>query len=91
MWRNRLREIVTNPVPKSEDKGGEDYEALFKEILPKQLWNFAASDTTDSYELPFVYLENVRVCCVCSCLSCLRWCGTWSIPQADTSSRCFVV
>lgn len=70
MWRNRLREIVTSPVPKSEDKGGEDYEALFKEILPKQLWNLAASDTTDQYELPFVYLEKVRW----RVFACNAWC-----------------
>eukprot|EP00903_Cladosiphon_okamuranus_P005770 g5719.t2 len=58
VWRTRLREIVTNPVPKSEDKGGEDYETLFKEILPKPLWNLAALDKTDQYELPFVYLKE---------------------------------
>lgn len=66
VWRNRLREIVTTPVPVREDK--DDYEVLFKEILPKSLWNFAASDDTDSAELPFVFLK--KVCCgvqVCFC------------------------
>ncbi|CAM9686122.1 unnamed protein product [Ectocarpus sp. 12 AP-2014] len=56
VWRNRLREIVTTPVPVREDK--DDYEVLFKEILPKSLWNFAASDETDNFELPFVYLKK---------------------------------
>ncbi|CAM9875285.1 unnamed protein product [Pylaiella littoralis] len=56
VWRNRLREIITTPVPERQDK--DDYEVLFKEILPKSLWNFVASDETDSYELPFVYLDK---------------------------------
>ncbi|CAM9636609.1 unnamed protein product [Ectocarpus sp. 6 AP-2014] len=56
VWRNRLREIVTTPVPVRENK--DDYEVLFKEILPKSLWNFAASDDTDNFELPFVYLKK---------------------------------
>lgn len=57
VWRNRLREIVTTPVPERENK--DDYEVLFKEILPKNLWNFVASDESDSFELPFVYLKEV--------------------------------
>ncbi|CAM9194373.1 unnamed protein product [Laminaria digitata] len=56
VWRDRLREIVTAPIPQREEK--EDYESLFKEILPRALWNFATSDESASYELPFVRLKE---------------------------------
>ena len=58
VWRDRLREIVTAPIPRREEK--DDYEQLFKEILPSALWNFATSDESASYDLPFVRLKEVR-------------------------------
>lgn len=61
-WRNRLRDIVTSPVPQLEEK--DDYEVLFKEILPKQFWGLASSEEPrQDVALPFKIVKKVRSLC----------------------------
>lgn len=55
-WRNRLREIVTAPIPRAEDS--DNYDKLFKEVLPKPLWGFLDNEVKEE-DPPFVMLKEV--------------------------------
>ena len=58
-WRNKLREIVTSPVPQRQEES-DSYDKLFKEMLPQSLWRLV-NDEGERGEPPFVMLEKVTL------------------------------
>lgn len=70
-WRDRLREIVTKPIPERREEK-DSYERLIREVLPKSLYDLTSppDESADEYELPFEIVKKVQwiftdvLCCL---------------------------